>query len=128
MPAPRAGLCVALALAVLAAVLCACQERGPATAPALTLRLASIAGLDGWADDNAAAAIPAFLKSCRAFLTQPDDRPLDPGPSSGDFGTVGEWRAPCAAAKKLPGTDAAAKEFFEAGFVPLLAGNRGDSQ
>ena len=128
MPAPRAGLCVALVLAALGAVLCACQERGPAAAPALTLRPVSFAGLGGWADDNAAGAIPAFLKSCRVFLAEPDDRPLDPAVSSGDFGTVGEWRGPCAAAEKLPGTDAAAKEFFETGFVPLLAGNRGDSQ
>ena len=128
MPAPRAGLCVALVLAVLGAVLCACQEHGPVAAPALTLRPVSFAGLGGWADDNAAGAIPAFLKSCRAFLAEPDDRPLDPAVSSGDFGTVGEWRGPCTAAEKLPGTDAAAKEFFETGFVPLLAGNRGDSQ
>ena len=113
----------ALALVVLAAALCACQERAPSGAK-LTLRPATFGELDGWSDDNVAAAIPAFLKSCKAFAARADDQPLDPA-TSGDFGTVGEWRAVCAAAEQLPGTDAAAKDFFTSGFVPLLAGKGG---
>lgn len=43
-----------------------------------------------------------------------------------DFGTLADWRAPCAAAASLPaGDDTAARHFFEAGFVPVLAGNNG---
>lgn len=124
MPAARAGFLFALGLTALGAVLCACQERS-STGAKLTLRPATFGELDGWSDDNAAAAIPAFLKSCKALATRADDQPLDPA-TSGDFGTVGEWRAVCAAAQKLPGTDAAAKDFFATGFVPLLAGNGGD--
>ena len=67
------------------------------------------------------------MKSCTAFLARGDGEPLDPAVNAGDFGTVGEWRGQCAAAAKLPGTDAAAKGFFEANFTPVLAGNRGDS-
>ena len=126
MPAPRAGFLFALGLVVLAAALCACQEWAPSGAK-LTLRPATFGELDGWSDDNVAAAIPAFLKSCKAFAARADDQPLDPA-TSGDFGTVGEWRAVCAAAEQLPGTDAAAKDFFTSGFVPLLAGKGGDSE
>jgi membrane-bound lytic murein transglycosylase A len=126
MPALRAGFLFALGLVVLAAALCACQERAPSSAK-LTLRPATFGELDGWSDDNVAAAMPAFLKSCKAFAARADDQPLDPA-ASGDFGSVGEWRAVCEAAVKLPGTDAAAKDFFTTGFVPLLAGNGGDSE
>jgi membrane-bound lytic murein transglycosylase A len=126
MPALRAVLLFAIGLVALGAGLCACQERSPAGAQ-LTLRAATFGELDGWSDDNVAAAVPAFLKSCKAFAARADDQPLDPA-ASGDFGTVGEWRAVCAAAEKLPGTDAAAKDFFATGFVPLLAGNGGDSE
>jgi membrane-bound lytic murein transglycosylase A len=118
-------LLFAIGLVALGAMLCACQERAPSGAK-LTLRAATFGELDGWIDDNVAAAIPAFLKSCKAFAARADDQPLDPA-ASGDFGTVGEWRAVCAAAKKLPGTDVAAKDFFSTDFVPLLAGNGGDS-
>jgi membrane-bound lytic murein transglycosylase A len=128
MPARRAAFFLALALAALGTVLSACQDRAPTAPPKLTLRPASFDQLAGWADDNVAGAVPAFLKSCRAFLTGTDDRPLDPAVSSGDFGTIGDWRGLCAAAEKLPGTDAAAKEFFAGGFVPMLTGNHGDSQ
>ena len=111
MPALRAGFLFALGLVVLAAALCACQERAPSSAK-LTLRPATFGELDGWSDDNVAAAMPAFLKSCKAFAARADDQPLDPA-ASGDFGSVGEWRAVCEAAAKLPGTDAAAKDFFD---------------
>ena len=102
-------------------------RNAPRPTQRLTLRPATFGELDGWSDDNVAAAIPAFLKSCKAFAARADDQPLDPA-ASGDFGTVGEWRAVCEAAAKLPGTDAAAKDFFTTGFVPLLAGSGGDSE
>jgi membrane-bound lytic murein transglycosylase A len=105
-------------------LLAACQQSS--VPPKLTLRTAQFGDLTGWTDDNVAAAIPAFVKSCQVFLARGDDAPLDPQAKSGDFGTVGEWRGLCAAAARLPGTDAAAREYFAANFVPVLAANRDD--
>jgi membrane-bound lytic murein transglycosylase A len=113
-----------LLAAALAAALAGCQHASEP--PRLTEQPAGFARLAGWNDDNVAAAIPAFVKSCAVFLGQDDGAPLDPKAKS-DFGTVGEWRGACAAAARLPGTDAAAKAFFEGNFIPVLAGNRGGS-
>lgn len=93
----------------------------------MTLKTVGFDQLAGWRDDNAASVVPAFRKSCASLAGRGDDEPLDPSVKSGDFGTVGEWREVCAAAAKLPGTDAAAKAFFEADFVPALAGNNDDN-
>jgi len=82
--------------------------------------------LSGWADDSVAAAIPALLRSCAAFQRAPENGPLTSRAKDFDFGSVREWREPCAiAASLLPGDDTAARRFFETGFVPLLAGNNG---
>jgi membrane-bound lytic murein transglycosylase A len=76
--------------------------------------------LSGWGKDRLSAAMPAFLKSCARFLTRADAAALDAIAMSADFGRVGDWRALCEAAEALPaGDDAAARRFFEAGFVPL---------
>jgi membrane-bound lytic murein transglycosylase A len=76
--------------------------------------------LSGWADDRLSATVPAFLKSCARFLTGADTVALDPTAMGADFGRVGDWRALCRAAETLPlGDDAAARRFFETGFVPL---------
>jgi len=92
----------------------------------LTLAAAKYEQLTGWREDAVAAAIPAFLKSCAAVTARAEGAPLDARTKSLDFGTPGEWRPVCAAAEKLPaGDDNAAREFFEAGFVPMLAGNNG---
>jgi len=83
----------------------------------------------GWSDDSVAVAVPAFLRSCTAFQRAADDAPLAPRAKDVDFGSVGEWRAPCAAAVSLPaGDDAATRHFFETDFVPFLAGNNGTSE
>ena len=122
MPAPRAAFFLAMAIS---GFLAGCNK--PAVPPRLTLKGQRFDQLAGWRDDNVAAAVPAFLKSCVVITARRDDAPLDPSTKSADFGTVGEWRPLCAAAAKLPGTDAAAKTFFETGFVPLLAGNNGEN-
>jgi membrane-bound lytic murein transglycosylase A len=117
----------AAVFAAIAVVLYACQQR-PSAPSRLTLKPLRFADLAGWSDDNVAAAVPAFLKSCAAITARGDEEPLDPAVKAGDFGTVGEWRRLCADAVQLPGTDAAAKAFFESNFVPLLAGDNGDSE
>jgi membrane-bound lytic murein transglycosylase A len=100
-----------------------------APAPRLTLAPASFAELSGWEQEHATAPIPALLKSCAAVLARPDAAPFDAKTRSADFGRVGDWRGPCAAAAALPpGDDAAARRFFAANFVPVRAGNNGEAE
>ncbi len=99
------------------------RDIGP---PRLTLERVSFARLAGWRRDNVAAAVPPFLKSCARFLSRPDAAPFDPLPSRVDYGRVGDWRAPCRAALRLPRDDeAAARRFFETRFVPFMAADYG---
>lgn len=121
----RAGIVVGVALLILlAGILYSCHRTAP---PKLTLKQLRFDQLDGWSNDDVAAAVPAFLKSCAAITARRDDESFDPRVKAGDFGTVAEWRGLCVAAALLPATDAAAKAFFEGNFVPLLAGNNGQS-
>lgn len=101
----------------------------PKPGPRLTLAPARFIEFIGWQEDAVAAAIPAFLKSCGALAPRAETAPLDARPKSGDFGTAGEWRPLCAVAEQLPvGDDDAARQFFEANFVPWLAGNNGAAE
>ncbi|MBV9861012.1 MAG: MltA domain-containing protein [Alphaproteobacteria bacterium] len=85
--------------------------------------------MTGWEQDRLAAAVAPFLASCMAIAAKPDAAPLDPVPTSGDFGTVAEWRPLCRAAALLPtGDDAAARRFFADAFVPTLAGSSGTDE
>ena len=121
-------LVIGLALALTAAAIVVYLPRGK-PAPWLTLMPAQYDQLAGWRDDSVAAALPAFLKSCAAVASRSATAALDGRTKSGDFGTAGEWRPLCTAAEQLPtGDDKAAREFFETAFVPLLAGNNGDSE
>lgn len=122
----RRALWVLFALALISAGLAGYLLR-PKPLPRLTLQPAGFEALAGWRDDQPAAALTAFLRSCAAFLAKPDDAPLDAKTAGTGFGPVGEWRAVCAAAKAVPANDnEAARRFFESGFVPLLAGKDGD--
>jgi membrane-bound lytic murein transglycosylase A len=112
---------------------CTTAPAPPASAPVASQRLslvpAAFAQLSGWEQDRAADAIPAFLKSCAVFLARGDSAPFGAQTRSAEFGRVRDWRAPCAAAAALrSGDDAAARDFFETMFVPLLAGNNGDGE
>jgi membrane-bound lytic murein transglycosylase A len=118
---------IGLALALIAVGVVAYLQR-PKPAPRLTLAPVQFDQLAGWTEDAAAAAIPAFLKSCAAVVSRSEGAALDGRTKSGDFGSAAEWRPLCAAAEKLPaGDDKAAREFFEAAFAPFLAGNNSDS-
>jgi membrane-bound lytic murein transglycosylase A len=121
-------LVIGLALALTAAAIVVYLQRGK-PAPRLTLMPAQYDQLAGWREDSVAAALPAFLKSCAAVASRSATAALDGRTKGGDFGTAGEWRPLCTAAEQLPtGDDKAAREFFETAFVPLLAGNNGDSE
>ena len=130
----RAGRAVRIALSlalitalILAAVLTYLFR--PKAPPRLTLAPASYNQLVGWRDDRIASAIPTLRRSCAGFLAKSDDAALDALTKGIDFGRVGEWRAPCAAAAALPANDdEAARQFFETAFVPFLAGNNGESK
>ena len=85
--------------------------------------------LSGWTQDQISAAVPAFLKSCARFSTRANLAPLDAVAVSVDFGRVGDWRALCEAAQALPsGDDAAAREFFETGFIPFAVADYGNPE
>jgi membrane-bound lytic murein transglycosylase A len=85
--------------------------------------------LSGWTQDHISAAVPVFLKSCARFSTRADLAPLDAAAVRVDFGRVGDWRALCEAAQALPsGDDAAAREFFETGFIPFAVADYGNPE
>ena len=121
----------ALALALVAGGV----ERLTATAaPAvpsgrLTLAPSGFSQLPGWGADNVSAALPAFLKSCARLTNHPKGTPLDPAATGANFGQVGDWDALCKAAAAVPpGDDTRTRAFFEASFVPVLAGDGGDAK
>jgi membrane-bound lytic murein transglycosylase A len=108
-------------------------RREAAAAPVpdrLALDRADFADLPGWQDDDLAAALPAFLRSCRRIEARRDDAGIGGMGGSGLFGTVADWRPACAAAARVPAgkplTDgAAARAFFESEFTPFAATNHG---
>ena len=75
-------------------------ETAPPEDSAILLEPVGFAALPGWEQDRLGAALPALNRSCARLTAQPAARPLGP---DGLAGTVGDWRAPCAA----PGTTAA---------------------
>jgi membrane-bound lytic murein transglycosylase A len=80
------------------------------------LRPVPFAALAGWAEDDLAAALPAFRASCARFEAQSPDTPVGP---DGVAGTVGDWQPVCRRARALSRPDAAsARAFFEELFQP----------
>jgi peptidoglycan lytic transglycosylase A len=102
------------------------RDTGP---PRLTLTPVGFNRLAGWAGDDVASALPAFMKSCARFVTEPDPTPLGPTQAGVDFGQVGDWRAVCReAAAVLPGNDRAAHQFFESEFTPMAVADYGETE
>ncbi len=88
----------------------------PPERPVLVLETATFADLPGWTDDPLAEALPALLSSCQRLLRRPDETALRYA------GTVGDWRAPCAAMAALDPTDGAAlRRLIEDRFEPVAA-------
>ncbi len=111
------------------------EDYGPAE---FAFRPASFDELSGWREDHQAEALDAFLVSCARMAGQPDDAPANPVEALGGgapggtraasvAGTVGDWRAACAAAADAMtplyadayARDAAARAVLEAHFRPL---------
>jgi membrane-bound lytic murein transglycosylase A len=123
------ALSLAMVLVLMAAAALVSYLNRPKPPPRLTLTPARFDQFRGWRDDRIAAALPALVRSCAAIVAKPDGSALDALTKSVDFGTVVEWRAPCAAAAAVPANDdAAARQFFETVFAPVLAGNNGDPE
>lgn len=99
----------------------------PAAGPAaLRLHPAGFESLPGWRDDEAAAVLPAFLKSCDRFTRLPPTRSIG---SDGSGGTAADWYGPCAAAKRLaPADHAGARTLFETWFQPYLVTDNGKAE
>lgn len=97
-------------------------EPTPEPPPELTLTPSAFADLPGW-PGAPAGAVPALLKSCRAFERLPATREIVFGDGAARR-TMEDWRGPCAAARNVPsGDDEAARRFFELHFTPYAAKN-----
>lgn len=109
-----------LALLLLAA---ACAPTAPTEPPAapvagarMELRPLGYGDLPGWSEDSAAEVLPALLRSCDRVLRLPTDRSVG---HDGIAGTVADWYAPCAAARRIaPGDHEATRAMFETFFLP----------
>ncbi len=124
--APWIGLALAALLVVVAAGYRLLVRSPPESR--LTLAPARFDALTGWRDDRVAVALPALLRSCKKLLAKAEDAPVTVKAKTPDFGIVGDWRPACIAAAAVPnGEEKAARQFFEANFVPFLAGNNGES-
>jgi len=79
----------------------------------------SFASLPGWAQDNVADALAAFVQGCQNIIRLPPDQPLGgSGMAQSAGGQAGLWSASCTAGQAVPpGDDAAARAFFEANFT-----------
>src|SRR5262245_65723064 len=64
----------------------------PAVPPTLRLDAARFADLEGWTQTDPKGALQAFLRSCAALATRPDDAPLG---GLSYAGTALEWRQVC---------------------------------
>jgi membrane-bound lytic murein transglycosylase A len=123
----------ALGGTALALLLAACAPAPPSQAPPLPessarfdLTPVEFAALPGWQADSIAAALPTFLRSCAA-MDRASGRPADePIARRAAFGSYGDWRPVCAAARKLPdASEATARNFFTAYFTPFAIHDRG---
>lgn len=101
--------------------------RGPLCIGAVLLALAgcapqplSFATLPGWAEDRHAEAIPALRAACAAVAPLPADRMLGGNEATGV--TKAQLAPACAELATLPPGDAAAREFLERRFRPVMLG------
>lgn len=76
-----------------------------------------VAALPGWRTDDPVPALAAFARGCAALVRAPDARPMG---RNGVAGHVADWRGVCAEAATVAAEPAAARAFFERGFVPFL--------
>ncbi len=78
----------------------------------MRLQATTFAALPGWRESDPRAALEAFRRSCSAQTRREDSAAY--GRLAAYGGTVGDWRAPCAAAAVASD----ARAFFETNFTP----------
>lgn len=88
------------------------NDYGP---PEFAFEFQKFSEIENWRQDNQAAAIPAFLRSCERLDALPDDAPANSQEALGPrfegvsvAGTASDWRAACAGAR-----DVAARNFSD---------------
>ncbi|MBT5240863.1 MAG: murein transglycosylase A [Rhodospirillaceae bacterium] len=74
----------------------------PKTQPLVTYTRVNVEDLPGWTEDSVSSALPALQNACRAFDGRPE---TDSVGRNGIGGTVGDWRAPCAALALIASND-----------------------
>lgn len=74
--------------------------------------------LSGWRDDNPAAAVEAFRRSCEKLLGRPGSTMIG---AHAIYGKADDWRMACQAADRVGEEPSAqeARQFFEAWFQPF---------
>lgn len=106
-----------LSAMLLALLVAACESRKEEAPSGPRFEPAEFSDLPGWQEDTVAQALPALLRSCRRLTTQPEARAVGP---DGLGGTVGDWRASCAALEAVEdGDDRQVKAVLEREFRPF---------
>ena len=122
---PRTARDVAAGLILLLALF-GCKPRPPPP-DRLTLAPASFAELPAWQQDDAAAALAAFRRSCAVITASKE--PAATALGDGVAGTLADWQPICMSAATLDAQDAAAaRGFFEGAFRVWRAGNNGRTE
>jgi peptidoglycan lytic transglycosylase A len=109
------------ALPILAALPLAARDVDPLQTPDTQLEPVSWSDIDGWADDDHAAAFGTFRTSCNPFLaarTNRDSRPI--------HRALWEVCRRAAAAGALGNDKAKARDFFEQNFRPVRIAKLGE--
>ena len=117
----RAGWALAAVIAIAA---CSAEPEAPLPLePELRLLPISYDELDGWQQDDPAAALGAFRRSCARLASQPDSRTMARDPAMAQVaGTLAAWRGACGAAAGAAPDQARA--FFEDWFQPYRVTDR----
>lgn len=103
----------------LALALAACErtpEEGVPDRPVSAWQPVEYAVLEGWAEDDHAAALPALRRSCARLERRPADRPMG---QDARAGTVADWLPACRALPKEGAPAELARAYFEGWFQPV---------
>ncbi|MFQ5974041.1 MAG: murein transglycosylase A [Alphaproteobacteria bacterium] len=107
---------IGLAVGALAVVMIAC-ERILEPRTEFTLSPIRIAELPGWAQDNQAAALPAWRRTCGRLMALAPEKNLG---AKGVAGKAGDWHDICARIEQLPNDPERVRAFIEANLTAFL--------
>lgn len=111
------AIAAVLLSAALLAPLSAAQAASPQATQGFSVARSSFSAIPAWQQDNQAAALEAFLRSCTKLQNRAPDSIIGTGILSG---RADAWQHSCNEAAKVNGSDTqAARAFFEREFVPF---------